>query len=81
VKKVGAAYGPGVVPMPGRTSFYNQTFWPLAGVRVGHHPALERQPAAGDVNPHRGHPPGELVQIDSTPIDVMVLLDSGAAVR
>ncbi|HEV2452144.1 MAG TPA: Mu transposase C-terminal domain-containing protein [Streptosporangiaceae bacterium] len=71
-------HGPGVVPLPSRAGFYRL----FARMSNGQHTtgsartrqALASRPAApfGQVTACR---PGELVQIDSTPLDVLVLLD------
>jgi len=84
VKAVEAAYGPGVVPMPGRTTFYKV----IDAVTTGRHTfgsAVTRRQTAnrpqGMFTPSFAARPGEQVQIDSTPIDVLVLLDNGVPVR
>jgi transposase InsO family protein len=77
-------YGPGVVPVPAKTTFYR-----LIGVlATGRHTfgsAVTRRQAAnrpdGPFTPTAAVRPGEQVQVDSTPLDVMVLLDGGVAVR
>ena len=77
-------HGPGVVPMPARATFYRL----FERVTVGLHTtgsARTRQSLAN----RPGRPfgqlaasrPGELMEIDSTPFDVMVLLDDGVAGR
>ncbi len=84
VKAVEDAYGPGVVPLPGRTAFYKL----LDALSTGRHTfasAVTRRQTAnrpdGAFTPTFAARPGEQVQIDSTPIDVMVLLESGMPVR
>jgi transposase InsO family protein len=84
VKAVEAAHGPGVVPMPGKTTFYKV----IDAVATGRHTfgsAVTRRQTAnrpqGMFTPSFAARPGEQVQIDSTPIDVMVLLDNGVPVR
>jgi transposase InsO family protein len=79
-----AEYGCGVVPVPGRSAFY-ELLGALAG--RGHafgaattRRSLANRPAA-PFTPTFATRPGELVQIDSTPLDVMVLLDSGVPGR
>ena len=77
-------HGPGVVPMPSRAGFYRL----FARVGNGQHVtgsartrrSLANRPVApfGQVTACR---PGELVQIDSTPLDVLVLLDKGVTGR
>lgn len=83
-KAVEATYGPGVVPLPRKTSFYKV----IDAVATGRHTfgsAVTRRQTAnrpeGMFTPTFAARPGEQVQIDSTPIDVMVLLDSGVPVR
>ncbi len=78
------AYGPGVVPLPGRSSFYKL----LDTLTEGRHTfgsAVTRRQAANrperPFTPTFAARPGEQVQIDSTPIDVMVLLESGLVAR
>ncbi len=84
VKAVEATYGPGVVPLPGRTTFYKV----IDAVATGRHTfgsAVTRRQTAnrpqGMFTPTHAARPGEQVQIDSTPIDVLVLLDNGVPVR
>jgi hypothetical protein len=84
IKKVEADHGPGVVPLPGRSTFYKV----IDAVATGRHTfgsAVTRRQTAnrpqGVFTPSFAARPGEQVQIDSTPIDVMVLLDNGVPVR
>ena len=84
VKAVEATYGPGVVPLPGKTTFYKV----IDAVATGRHTfgsAVTRRQTAnrppGVFTPTQAARPGEQVQIDSTPIDVLVLLDNGVPVR
>ncbi|MDW5324463.1 Mu transposase C-terminal domain-containing protein [Plantactinospora sp. KLBMP9567] len=84
VKAVEDAYGPGVVPLPGRSTFYKL----IDALSTGRHTfgsAVTRRQTAnrpqGVFTPTFAGRPGEQVQIDSTPIDVMVLLESGMPVR
>lgn len=84
VKTVEAIYGPGVVPLPGRSTFYTL----IDRLSVGRHTfgsAVTRRQTANRpkdaFTPTFAARPGEQVQIDSTPIDVMVLVDTGVAVR
>jgi putative transposase len=84
VKKLEAEHGVGVVPLPGRTTFYKV----IDAVATGRHTfgsAVTRRQTAnrpqGMFTPSFAARPGEQVQIDSTPIDVMVLLDNGVPVR
>jgi hypothetical protein len=77
-------HGPGEVPVPSRSAFYRL----FARVSKGHHTtgsartrrSLANRPEApfGMITACR---PGELVQVDSTPLDVMVLLDDGVPGR
>ncbi len=84
VKKLEAEHGVGVVPLPGKTTFYKV----IDAVATGRHTfgsAVTRRQMAnrpqGMFTPSFAALPGEQVQIDSTPIDVMVLLDNGVPVR
>ena len=84
VKAVEATYGPGVVPLPGKTTFYKV----IDAVASGRHTfgsAVTRRQTAnrppGVFTPTHAARPGEQVPSDSTPIDVRVLLDSGVPVR
>jgi putative transposase len=84
VKAVEDAYGPGVVPLPGRSTFYTL----IDALSTGRHTfasAVTRRQTAnrpdGVFTPTFAARPGEQVQIDSTPIDVLVLLESGMPVR
>ncbi len=84
VKAVEAAYGPGVVPLPGRSTFYKLLDVLSAGRHTFGSAVTRRQTAnrpQGVFTPTFAARPGEQVQIDSTPIDVMVLLDTGLAAR
>jgi putative transposase len=77
-------FGPGTVPVPGRSVFY-ELVGALAGGRHAFGAATTRRsltnrPAA-PFTPTIATRPGELVQIDCTPLDVMVLLDSGVPGR
>lgn len=75
-------HGPGVVDLPAKTTFYRL----LGALEAGRHTfgaattrrSLANRPAGpfGTVQAAR---PGELVQIDTTPLDVMVLLDDGVS--
>jgi transposase InsO family protein len=84
IKKVEAEHGPGVVPLPGKTTFYKV----IDAVATGRHTfgsAVTRRQTANRpqamFTPSFAARPGEQVQIDSTPIDVLVLLDNGVPVR
>jgi putative transposase len=84
VKTVEEVYGPGVVPLPGRTTFYKL----IDALSTGRHTfgsAVTRRQLANrperPFTPMFAARPGEQVHIDSTPIDVLVLLDTGLPVR
>jgi transposase InsO family protein len=84
VKTVEEVHGPGVVPLPGRTTFYKL----LDALSTGRHTfgsAVTRRQAANrperPFTPTFAARPGEQVHIDSTPIDVLVLLVTGLPVR
>jgi transposase InsO family protein len=84
VKAVEATYGPGVVPLPGRSTLYKV----IDAVATGRHTfgsAVTRRQTANRpqamFTPTFAARPGEQVQIDSTPIDVLVLLDNGVPAR
>ena len=83
-KAVEDAYGPGIVPLPGRSAFY-KLIDALAAGRHTFGSAVTRRQAANrpdrPFTPTFAARPGEQVQIDSTPIDVMVLLESGMPAR
>ncbi|MGQ0716650.1 MAG: Mu transposase C-terminal domain-containing protein [Pseudonocardiales bacterium] len=79
-----AEHGPGCVALPPKTTFYRV----LAALEGGRHTfgaattrrSLANRPEApfGSVRAAR---PGELVQIDTTPLDVMAVLDDGVTGR
>jgi transposase InsO family protein len=77
-------HGPGVVPIPSRTTFYEL----VDALSAGRHSfgaattrrSLANRPA-GVFTPTLALRPGELVQIDSTPLDIMVILDTGVIGR
>ncbi|MCF3177970.1 DDE-type integrase/transposase/recombinase [Streptomyces sioyaensis] len=84
VKAVEATHGPGAVPMPSRKTFYKL----IDALSTGRHTfgsAVTRRQTAnrpqGPFTPTFAARPGEQVQVDSTPLDVMVVLDSGLTVR
>ena len=84
VKAVEDSYGPGTVPLPGRSTFYKLIDVLSAGRHTFGSAVTRRQTANrpdGPFTPTFAARPGEQVQIDSTPIDVMVLLESGMPVR
>lgn len=77
-------YGPDTVPMPARATFYRL----FERVTAGQHTtgsARTRQSLANRPDrPFRqlsAGRPGEIVEIDSTPLDVMVILDDGVPGR
>ena len=79
-RELEAEHGPGVVPLPSRTAFYRL----LKGVSAGRHTlgsartrrSLAKQPQGmfGQLTAAR---PGEVMEIDSTPLDVLVVHDDG----
>jgi putative transposase len=84
VKRVEEIHGPGVVPLPGRTAFYELVDRLSQGKYTFGSAVTRRQMAnrpGGVFTPTFAARPGEQVQIDSTPIDVMVVLDDGLPVR
>ena len=83
-KKVEDEHGSGVVGLPSRSTFYRL----IDALATGRHTfgsAVTRRQTAnrpeGVFTPSFAARPGEQVQIDSTPIDVLVLLDNGTPVR
>ncbi|MEU0869914.1 Mu transposase C-terminal domain-containing protein [Nocardia brasiliensis] len=78
------AHGPGVVPLPGRSTFY-ALIEALATGRHSFGSAVTRRQAANrparPFTPTLAARPGEQIQIDSTPLDVMVTLEPGVAAR
>jgi len=84
VAAVEAAHGPGVVPLPGRSTLYKLVDVLAAGRHTFGSAVTRRQTAnrpQGTFSPAHAARPGEQVQIDSTPLDVLVLLEDGIAVR
>ncbi len=84
VKAVEATYGPGVVPLPRKTAFYKVVDAVASGRHTFGSAVTRRQMAnrpQSMFTPTHAARPGEQVQIDSTPIDVLVLLDNGMPVR
>ena len=84
IARVEQTYGAGVVALPGRSAFYAL----IDRLSVGRHTfgsAVTRRQLAnrpeGMFTPTFAMRPGEQIQIDSTPIDVMVLAADGVAVR
>ncbi|NDU75479.1 DDE-type integrase/transposase/recombinase [Actinomadura sp. DSM 109109] len=83
-KALEAEHGPGVVPLPGKTTFYRLIDTLSTGRHTFGSAATRRQldnRPEGPFTPTLADRPGEQVQVDSTPLDVMVLLDSGVPVR
>ncbi|WP_370423478.1 Mu transposase C-terminal domain-containing protein [Streptomyces sp. QH1-20] len=84
VKTVEAAHGEGVVPLPSTRTLY-KLIDALATGRHAFGSAVTRRQTAnrptGPFTPTFADRPGEQVQIDSTPLDVMVVLDSGVTAR
>jgi transposase InsO family protein len=73
-----------VVPLPGRTTFYKLVDVLSTGRHTFGSAVTRRQLANrphGPFGPTIADRPGERVQIDSTSLDVMVLLDSGVTAR
>lgn len=84
VKDLEAEHGPGTVPVPGRTAFYELVDVLSAGRHTFGSAATRRQAAnspSGPFTPTLAARPGEQVQIDSTPLDVLVLAAPGLTVR
>ena len=83
-QSLAAANGPGEVVMPSRAAFYRLFDRVTAGRHVTGSARTRRSEAAkpdgpfGVFSPVR---PGELMQIDSTPLDIAVLLDDGVVGR
>ncbi|MGP4105145.1 Mu transposase C-terminal domain-containing protein [Nonomuraea sp. KM90] len=77
-------FGEGIVPVPSRATFYRL----LRELERGRHPfgsattrrSQARRPEA-PFTPTAASRPGELVQIDTTPLDVLVVLDDGVIGR
>ncbi|NGN63178.1 DDE-type integrase/transposase/recombinase [Streptomyces sp. A7024] len=79
-----AEHGEGVVAMPSRATFYRLFAKVDAGGHATGSAATRRSLANRPEDPFSGvtaDRPGELVQIDSTPFDVAVLLDAGVPGR
>lgn len=77
-------YGPGVVDLPPESTFYRL----LSALETGQHTfgaattrrALANRPV-GPFSTVAAARPGELVHVDTTPLDVMALLDDGVTAR
>jgi putative transposase len=83
-EKIEHEYGPRVVALPSRSTFYRL----IDALATGRHTfgsAVTRRQTANRpqtmFTPSFAARPAEQVQIDSTPLDVMVLLDNGVPVR
>jgi hypothetical protein len=83
-EKVEAEHGPGVVPLPSQSTFYRL----LEVLSTGRHTfgsAVTRRQLAnrpsGVFTATVAARPGEQVQIDSTPLDVMAVMDDGVLGR
>lgn len=84
VKRVEEIHGADVVPVPGRSAFYELLDRLTTGKHTFGSAVTRRQMAnrpQGMFTPTSASRPGEQVQIDSTPIDVMVLLEDGVPGR
>ncbi|WP_439677254.1 hypothetical protein [Embleya sp. MST-111070] len=84
IKLVEATHGEGAVPLPSQRTPYKL----IDALSTGRHTfdsAVTRRQTAnrpqGPFTPTFADRPGEQVQIDSTPLDVMVVLDSGLTAR
>ncbi|GGP84486.1 hypothetical protein [Saccharothrix coeruleofusca] len=83
-KRVEELHGEGVVPLPGRSAFYELVDRLTVGWHTFGSAVTRRQTAnrpSGAFTETDASRPGEQVQIDSTPIDVMVLAADGVPVR
>ncbi|MFD8964437.1 Mu transposase C-terminal domain-containing protein [Streptomyces sp. NPDC059568] len=80
IKRVEETYGPGMVPIPSRSTLYKLVDR-LSSGRHTFGSAITRRQTANrpqkTFTPTFAARPGEQVQVDSTPLDVMVVLDSG----
>jgi putative transposase len=84
IKLVEATHGEGVVPLPSQRTLYKLIDALSAGRHTFGSAVTRRQTAnrpQGPFTPTFADRPGEQVQIDSTPLDVMVVLDSGVTAR
>ena len=72
-------YGEGVVPVPARASFYRLlNVWPRAGTSSAPpRAAVPGQAAEAPFTPTIAARPGEVVQIDTTPLDVLAIWTTG----
>ncbi|WP_208754141.1 hypothetical protein [Streptomyces bauhiniae] len=77
-------HGAGVVPMPSRSAFYRLVEAVSTGTHAFGSASSRRSQArrpAGAFTPSAACRPGELVQIDTTPLDVLVVLEDGVSGR
>jgi transposase InsO family protein len=77
-------YGEGVVPIPARASFYRLVNALAEGRHTFGQATSRRSQArrpAGPFTPTMAARPGEVVQIDTTPLDVLAVLDDGVTGR
>jgi hypothetical protein len=84
VKALEAEHGPETVPIPSKNTFYKLVDTLSAGRHTFGSAVTRRQIAnrpQGPFTPTFAARPGEQIQIDSTPLDVMVVLDSGVLAR
>ncbi len=84
VKMVEATHGEGAVPLPSKNTFYKLVDVLSTGKHTFDSAVTRRQTANRPERPFTptfADRPGEQVQIDSTPLDVMVVLDSGLTAR
>ncbi len=84
VAQVEATHGIGVVPLLGKTAFYKLIDTLAAGRHTFGSAVTRRQTAnrpSGMFTPSFAARPGEQVQIDSTPLDVLVMLEPGLQAR
>jgi hypothetical protein len=79
-----AGHGPGAVALPSRASLYRLFSALSAGKHTAGSARTRRSLAARPDGPFSGllpSAPGELMEIDSTPLDVLVRLDDGVEAR
>ncbi|MET8431762.1 Mu transposase C-terminal domain-containing protein [Streptomyces sp900116325] len=84
INRIEETYGPGVVPIPSRSTLYKLVDRLSTGRHTFGSAVTRRQTANRPQKPFTptfAARPGEQVQIDSTPLDVMVVLDSGPTAR
>ncbi|MFJ5843059.1 hypothetical protein ACIQGO_41160 [Streptomyces shenzhenensis] len=77
-------HGPGAVPMPSKSAFYRLVEAMSEGTHAFGEATSRRSQARrpqGVFTPSSACRPGEIVQIDTTPLDVMVVLDNGVTGR